>query len=320
MNSKIINIIGLGYIGLPTAALLAKKKFQVNGIDIEKKIIKKINNGKVHISEPGLGSLVYKAVKKGNLKAFNKVVNGDIFIICVPTPIYLGKKPKSNIKYVLNAGRDIAPYIKPGDYVILESTSPVGTTEKLSKVLEEGGVDIKKIFIAYCPERVLPGNILNELVQNNRIVGGLSVEATKKIANFYRTFVKGKVYETNAKTAEMAKLVENSFRDVNIAFANELSLLCSNKKIDVRDVIALANKHPRVNVLKPGIGVGGHCIPVDPWFIVEGDKVNSKLIRTARSINDKKTKHVFNKIILAADKLKSKKKKKNYNRLFGFKL
>lgn len=310
MNSKIINVIGLGYIGLPTAALLASKNFHVNGIDIDKNIVRKINKGKAHINEPGLSSIVNKAVNKGNLKAFNKVVTGDIFIICVPTPIYLGKPPTPNVEHVLNAARNIAPLIKPGDYVILESTSPVGTTEKLSKVFKEGGVNIKKIFIAYCPERVLPGSILNELVQNDRIVGGLNAEGTKKIANFYRSFIKGKVHETNAKTAEMTKLVENSFRDVNIAFANELSLLCSNKKINVSDVISLANKHPRVNILTPGIGVGGHCIAVDPWFLVACDKSNSNLIRIGRHINDKKTKWVINKIRLAAKILENKKKRK----------
>ena len=308
-NSKIINIIGLGYIGLPTAALLASKNFLVNGIDIKKDIVEKINKGKIHINEPGLSSLVNKAIYKKNLKVFDKVIPGDIFIICVPTPIYFGKNPKPNVEYVLNAARSISSQVKPGDCIILESTSPVGTTEKFSKVLKEEGVDIKKIFIAYCPERVLPGNILNELVQNDRIVGGMSAEGTKKIANFYRSFVKGKVYETDAKTAEMTKLVENSFRDVNIAFANELSVLCANKKINVSDVITLANKHPRVNILKPGIGVGGHCIAVDPWFIVAEDKSNSNLIRIGRKINDNKTKWVINKIRSAAKILKIKKRK-----------
>jgi UDP-N-acetyl-D-mannosaminuronic acid dehydrogenase len=311
MNSKIINVIGLGYIGLPTAALLASKNFHVNGIDIDESIVEKLNKGKVHINEPGLSSIVNKVVYKGKLKAFTKVIPGDIFIICVPTPINLNKNPKPNIDYVLKAARSIAHHLKPGDYIILESTSPVGTTEKLSKVLKKEGVDIKKIFIAYCPERVLPGNIFRELVQNDRIVGGLTPEGTKKISNFYRCFVKGKVHETNAKTAEMTKLVENSFRDVNIAFANELSVLCSNRKVNVSDVITLANKHPRVNILKPGIGVGGHCIAVDPWFIVASDKYNSNLIRAGRNINDKKTKWVTNKIRLAANKLKIKKKKKN---------
>jgi UDP-N-acetyl-D-mannosaminuronic acid dehydrogenase len=309
MKSKTVNVIGLGYIGIPTAALLASKNFNVNGVDINPNIVKKINKGQIHINEPGLSQKVFQAYKKRKFKAYNNIPPGDVFIICVPTPVKFKKKKIPNIGHVLSATRKIASQIKPGDYVILESTSPVGTTKKISNVLKKEGVDINKIFIAYCPERVLPGKILKEIVENDRIVGGLSSEATKKIANFYRSFVKGKVYETNAKTAEMTKLVENSFRDVNIAFANELSVLCRNKEINVSDVIALANKHPRVNILSPGIGVGGHCIAVDPWFIIAGDKSNSKLIHTARNVNDKKTQLVLKKIKSAAKALNKNKEK-----------
>jgi UDP-N-acetyl-D-mannosaminuronic acid dehydrogenase len=310
MKKKIIiNIIGLGYIGLPTAALLASKNFYVNGIDVDRKIIENINAGKIHIYEPGLERLVNRAIFKGNLKVFNKTVPGDIFILCVPTPIKSGANPKADIDYILKATRNIARHLKPGNCLILESTSPVGTTEKISKMLKEKGVDIKKIYIAYCPERVMPGNILKELVENDRIVGGLNHQATIKISNFYRSFVKGNVHETNSTTAEMTKLVENSFRDVNIAFANELSRICENKNINVSDVIFLANKHPRVNILKPGIGVGGHCIPVDPWFIIASNKLNSNLIRAARNINDQKTKWIINKIKKVAKKLNKNKKK-----------
>jgi UDP-N-acetyl-D-mannosaminuronic acid dehydrogenase len=222
-------------------------------------------------------------------------------MICVPTPFHEGGDiPQPNIDYVLAATANVAPLVKAGDLVILESTSPVGTTEQMQSVLKAAGVDVSAIHIAYCPERVLPGKIMSELVENDRVVGGLTPEATKAVAEFYRNFVHGEVLETEAKTAEMCKLTENSFRDVNIAFANELSLLCANEGINVWNLIQLANRHPRVNILQPGTGVGGHCIAVDPWFIVARDQENARLIRTAREVNNHKTNWVIEKIKLAA--------------------
>jgi UDP-N-acetyl-D-mannosaminuronic acid dehydrogenase len=308
---KKINVIGLGYIGLPTAALLSSKGYSVSGTDTNSYIVNTINKGKTHINEIGLNKLVKNAVKKGKLKAFNEVKPSDVFIICVPTPFNKSKKiPTPNLEYILQASRNIAPVLKPGNYVILESTSPVGTTKKVRNILADNGVLVEKIHIAYCPERVLPGKILNELIENDRIVGGLTPLTTKKISNFYRTFVSGKVHETDTQTAEMCKLVENSFRDVNIAFANELSVICDQEGINVRNVISLSNHHPRINILEPSTGVGGHCIAVDPWFIVSRDPINSRLIRTAREVNNDKVKWVINKIKLAAAKKNKKKDKR----------
>lgn len=301
MKTKTISVIGLGYIGLPTAALLASKDYRVFGTDINDHVVEKINKGKIHIVEPELDIFVRSAVAKGTLQAFSKPQAADIYIICVPTPLYISEvTPKPNIDYILKATRDIAPLVKAGDLVILESTSPVGTTNQMKNVLYDAGVDVEAIYIAYCPERVLPGNIMRELVQNDRIIGGLTPAATEIVAKFYRSFVSGEVLHTNAKTAEMCKLAENSFRDVNIAFANELSLICEKENINVWSLIQLANRHPRLNILKPGVGVGGHCIAVDPWFIVARDEENSRLIRTAREVNNYKTKSVIKKIKLAA--------------------
>jgi UDP-N-acetyl-D-mannosaminuronic acid dehydrogenase len=297
MNNKKICIIGLGYIGLPTAAFLASKGYYVNGVDIDTSIIKTVNDGKIHIVENGLESLVKSAVSKNKLKANSKPEISDIYIICVPTPFHKGGAiPDPNIDIVLEATRSIAQLLKPNDTVILESTSPVGTTEKVASELEKCGVDISNINIAYCPERVLPGNILLELESNDRIVGGINERSTKAASKFYRSIVSGNVLETTAKTAEMCKLTENSFRDVNIAFANELSVLCQNDNIDVWELISLANHHPRVNILQPGVGVGGHCIAVDPWFIVSRHKHLSKIIKTAREVNLFKTEWVEKEI------------------------
>jgi UDP-N-acetyl-D-mannosaminuronic acid dehydrogenase len=225
---------------------------------------------------------------------------GDVYMICVPTPFHEGAGiPQPNIDYVLAATRNISSFVKPGDLVILESTSPVGTTEKMAAVLKDAGVDVSKIHMAYCPERVLPGKIMTELVENDRVVGGLTPAATQAVSAFYRIFVSGAVLETDAKTAEMCKLAENSFRDVNIAFANELSILCAKSGIDVWNLIALANRHPRVNILQPGAGVGGHCIAVDPWFIVAGDPENARIIRTAREVNNFKTEWAVDQIKIA---------------------
>ena len=307
---KKINVIGLGYIGLPTAALLSSKGYSVSGTDTNKYIVNTINKGKTHINEIGLNKLVKNVVKKGKLKAFNEVKPSDVFIICVPTPFNQTKKiPSPNLKYILQAAQNIATVLKPGNYVIIESTSPVGTTKKVRDILADNGVLVEKIHIAYCPERVLPGKILNELIENDRIVGGLTSLTTKKISNFYRTFVRGRVHETDTQTAEMCKLVENSFRDVNIAFANELSIICDKDGINVRDVISLSNHHPRINILEPSTGVGGHCIAVDPWFIVSRDPINSRLIRTAREVNNDKVKWVINKIKISAAKKKGKRTK-----------
>lgn len=299
-TQKSICVVGLGYIGLPSSALLANRGYHVHGVDVSQDVVDTINDGKIHIVEPDLDSFVHSAVHSGHLKADIEPVPSDIFILAVPTPFMDDHVP--DISYVLAATRAIIPVVKPGDLVILESTSPVGTTEKLRDELKKGGVDTESIHIAHCPERVLPGHIMRELVENDRIVGGISEEAGKKVADFYRTFVTGEVLITDARTAEMAKLTENSFRDVNIAFANELSLLCDRFKIDVWELIRLANRHPRVNILQPGTGVGGHCIAVDPWFIVHEAEGDARLIETGRKVNLRKTEWVVEKIVEVAEK------------------
>jgi UDP-N-acetyl-D-mannosaminuronic acid dehydrogenase len=301
MTTKTVSVIGLGYIGLPTAALLASQGYRVVGMDVSEHAVTTINQGKIHIIEPDLDAFVRSAVAAGRLQAFTEPQPGDVYMICVPTPFHEGgATPQPNIDYVLTATRSIALLVKAGDLVILESTSPVGTTEQVQAVLRDAGVDVENIHLAYCPERVLPGKIMTELLENDRIVGGLTTAATAAVAEFYRAFVGGQVLETDARTAEMCKLTENSFRDVNIAFANELSLICDKEGINVWDLIRLANRHPRVNILQPGTGVGGHCIAVDPWFIVARDEVNARLIRTAREVNNHKTEWVIAKIKLAA--------------------
>jgi len=298
--NKTVCVIGLGYIGLPTAALLACNGYDVVGVDLNRYAVETINKGQIHIFEPDLDAYVRSAVAAGKFKAFTEPQAADIFIICVPTPFHEGEGiPQPNIDYVLAATGSIASFVKPGNLVILESTSPVGTTEKMSAVLKESGVDTSEISIAYCPERVLPGKIMTELVENDRVVGGLTTEATQLVANFYKTFVRGEVLETNSRTAEMCKLTENSFRDVNIAFANELSMICAKEGINVWSLIQLANRHPRVNILQPGAGVGGHCIAVDPWFIVARDPENARLIRSAREVNNAKTAWAIDQIKIA---------------------
>ncbi|MBG9854589.1 UDP-N-acetyl-D-mannosamine dehydrogenase [Bacillus wiedmannii] len=312
MNEKVC-VVGLGYIGLPTASLLATKGFQVYGVDVNESAVEMINSGKVHIYEPDLDIMVKAAVQSGNLKAGIVPETSDIFILAVPTPFKDDHKP--DLTYVEQATKTIAPYIKPGDLIILESTSPVGTTEKVTEwileeredltVTEEINSNKGVFFVAHCPERVLPGHILRELVENDRIIGGINQKSTKKTVDFYKKFVKGKILETNARTAEMAKLTENSFRDVNIAFANELSMICDELHINVWELINLANRHPRVNILQPGPGVGGHCIAVDPWFIVDAVPEQAKLIHAARKVNDYKPGYVVDKIREKADKFKN---------------
>ena len=297
-QNKKICVIGLGYIGLPTAALLANRGYDVHGVDVVKSTVDTINQGKIHIVEPELDTFVKSAVNSGKLKASLIPTQADVFIIAVPTPFHSGYVP--NVDYVVSATKSIAPYIQERNIVILESTSPVGTTELVEKTLKEENIDTSKLYIAHCPERVLPGKIMKELVENDRIVGGLTPEATAKTVEFYNTFVSGEVLSTDARTAEMAKLTENSFRDTNIAFANELLMLCDKFDINVWELISLANRHPRVNILQPGAGVGGHCIAVDPWFIVHAGGETAKMIRTAREINTYKTEWVIEKIKNAA--------------------
>jgi UDP-N-acetyl-D-mannosaminuronic acid dehydrogenase len=291
--------------------LLASSGYQVIGVDLNQHAVNTINQGKIHIVEPDLDAFVRSAVTAGRLRAYSKPELADIYMICVPTPFHEGEGiPQPNLDYVLAATRSVAGLIKDGDQIILESTSPVGTTELMAKELAEAGVNVANVHIAYCPERVLPGKIMHELIENDRVVGGLTVEATQVVAEFYRSFVRGAVLETDARTAEMCKLTENSFRDVNIAFANELSLICAKEGINVWNLIQLANRHPRVNILQPGAGVGGHCIAVDPWFIVARDPDNSRIIRTAREVNNYKTTWAIDQIKIAVADASAKSGKK----------
>ncbi|HEX7819357.1 MAG TPA: UDP-N-acetyl-D-mannosamine dehydrogenase [Sphingobium sp.] len=299
-----VAVIGLGYIGLPTAALIARSGMTVQGVDVSPHVVETVNSGRIHIEEVDLDGLVQGVVSRGLLRASLTVEEADVFVIAVPTPVSEDHAP--DISYILAAARTIAPVLRPGNVVILESTSPVGTTEAMRDELQKMRPDIRmpglpgsnalggaEIAIAYCPERVLPGRILIELVNNDRCIGGITPRCARKALGFYRQFVRGECITTTARSAEMVKLVENSYRDVNIAFANELSVIADGMGIDVWDVIRLANRHPRVNILQPGPGVGGHCIAVDPWFIVHGDPVNSRIIRTAREVNEAKTDYVI---------------------------
>ncbi len=309
-----ICVMGLGYIGLPTASLLATKGFNVTGIDVSKQVVDTINRGEIHIVEPDLDILVKSAVNSGNLSASLDPIEADVFIIAVPTPFkdggpdhISGKKP--DLSYIEAATKKIAPFVKPGNLVILESTSPVGTTDEVvGEILKNEGHNIgEDVYIAHCPERVLPGRILIELVENDRVVGGINEASTSVTVEFYERFVRGSVLPTTAKTAEMVKLTENSSRDVQIAFANELSMICETEGINAWEVISLANRHPRVNILNPGPGVGGHCIAVDPWFIVDRSPEFSKLIHTAREVNDSKPAWVIERVKRCADKFKDPK-------------
>ncbi len=298
-------VVGLGYIGLPTATLLASRGIRVVGVDVNPSIVETINSGRIHIAEPDLDLKVRRAVQSRLLTAKTRPEAADIFIIAVPTPLAFDKRPI--VEHVFAAADALAPYLQRDGLVILESTSPVGTTEQLCKRLAARRPDLAfplesatgrqaDIAVAYCPERVLPGKILKELVENDRCIGGMSEACTTKARRFYESFVRGTCIETSARTAEMVKLTENAFRDLNIAFANELSMICEQLDVNVWDLIALANRHPRVQILQPGPGVGGHCIAVDPWFIVDAAPDRARLIRTAREVNDEKTNYVLDKI------------------------
>lgn len=298
-------IIGLGYIGLPTAAVAAKHGCDVLGVDVNQHAVDVINQGSIHIVENGLEAVVRDAVEAKRLRASTVPAEADVFILAVPTPMTDDKKPQ--LSYVEAASRSIAPFVQAGNLIILESTSPVGTTEKVASWIKEERGQVDDLHFVHCPERVLPGKILEELENNDRIIGGLTPEATKKAIAFYRQFVRGECLATTARLAEMSKLTENAFRDVNIAFANELSLICDEKDIDVWELIRLANHHPRVNILNPGPGVGGHCIAVDPWFIVDSAPKTAKLIKAAREVNCCKPGWVVDQVEKMAAQIKSPK-------------
>ena len=306
MQFETISIVGLGYIGLPTAAVFASRKKHVIGIDVNEKTVETINRGEIHIVEPDLDMVVHAAVTEGYLRAATKPEPADAFLIAVPTPFKGDHEP--DLSYIESASKAIAPVLKKGDLVILESTSPVGATEQMANWLAEARPDLSfpqscgedsDIRIAHCPERVLPGHVLRELVQNDRVIGGMTAKCSAAASTLYKLFVEGECVITNARTAEMCKLTENSFRDVNIAFANELSVICDMLDVNVWELIQLANRHPRVNILQPGPGVGGHCIAVDPWFIVSKTPEQARMIRTAREVNDSKPEWVIEKVKLA---------------------
>jgi UDP-N-acetyl-D-mannosaminuronic acid dehydrogenase len=303
MKFKAVSVIGLGYIGLPTAAVFASRKIQVIGVDVSPSAVETINRGGVHIVEPDLDMLVHAAVTEGYLRAVTTPEPADAFLIAVPTPFKDGHQP--DLSYIEAASRSIAPVLKKGDLVILESTSPVGATESMAAWLAQERPDLSfpqqvgedsDIRIAHCPERVLPGHVLRELVQNDRVIGGMTGKCAERAVQLYKAFVEGDCITTDVRTAELCKLTENSFRDVNIAFANELSVICDTLGVDVWELIRLANRHPRVDILQPGPGVGGHCIAVDPWFIVSQAPQEARLIRTAREVNDSKPQWVCNKV------------------------
>jgi len=317
MSFETISVIGLGYIGLPTAAMFASRKKKVIGVDVNQHAVDTINRGEIHIVEPDLDMIVHAAVNEGYLKATLTPEPADAFLIAVPTPFKESNSeiPEPDLKYIEAAANAIAPVLKKGDLVILESTSPVGATEQMSEWLADIRGDLSfpqdsgdeaDVNVAHCPERVLPGHVVRELVENDRVIGGMSTKCSERSVELYKTFVKGECVITNARTAEMAKLTENSCRDVQIAFANELSIICDKLDINVWELISLANRHPRINILQPGPGVGGHCIAVDPWFIVSKTPEEAQIIHTARKINDEKPDWVINKVKIAiADFLQS---------------
>jgi UDP-N-acetyl-D-mannosaminuronic acid dehydrogenase len=307
-----ICVLGLGYIGLPTSSIFATHGKRVLGVDVLPAVVDIINRGEIHIEEPELGVLVKAAVQSGNLRAATAPQPADTYILAVPTPFTLAadNSKKPDLAYVESAARSLAPVVEPGNLVILESTSPVGTTENVKAWLAdelqklERDVSADSLFFAHCPERILPGQMLKELVSNDRIAGGLTPAAAERAKTLYQTFCPAEIFTTDARTAEMAKLTENAFRDVNIAFANELSLICERIGVDVWELIRLANRHPRVKILQPGPGVGGHCIAVDPWFIVDAAPEQARVIRAAREVNDGKPLHVVAKVKAAAEQVR----------------
>lgn len=311
MSFETVSVVGLGYIGLPTAAMFASRKKKVVGVDVNQHAVDTINQGKIHIVEPELDMIVNAAVKEGYLKAVTTPEVADAFLIAVPTPFLPcknGEVPAPDLSYIEAASKAIAPVLKKGDLVILESTSPVGATEQMADWLSQARADLTfpqthgenaDINIAHCPERVLPGHVVRELVENDRVIGGITPKCSQRSVELYQTFVQGECVITDARTAEMAKLTENSSRDVQIAFANELSVICDKLDINVWELIALANRHPRVNILQPGPGVGGHCIAVDPWFIVSKTPAEAQIIHTARKVNDSKPGWVVGKTKMA---------------------
>ncbi len=304
MDRYDVCVMGLGYIGLPTASLLATKGMRVRGVDVRPEIVERIRKGRFDVKEPDLDVLVRSAVQSGNLEPSLEPAAASIYVIAVPTPFREGYAP--DLSYVEAATASIIPLVQPGDLIVLESTSPVGTTEAIAAQVAAARPELRgQILVAHSPERVLPGQILQELVGNDRVVGGIDPASTKAAAAFYRRFVRGEVMETTARTAEMTKLVENSYRDVNIAFANELSMICHNLGIPVRELIRFANQHPRVNILQPGPGVGGHCLAVDPWFIVWSDPEQARLIRTSREVNEHKAEWVLARVIEKAERFKA---------------
>jgi UDP-N-acetyl-D-mannosaminuronic acid dehydrogenase len=303
-----ICVIGLGYIGLPTASIFATKGKKVLGVDVVQQVVDTINDGRIHIEEPDLDILVRAAVQSGNLSASTRPQSASTFIVAVPTPFHhTDSETLPDLSYVESATRSIASVVKPGDLIILESTSPVGTTEKMRDWLVEelaGKYSEDDFHFAHCPERILPGQMLKELVSNDRIAGGLTAEAAERAKELYEVFCSAEIFTTDARTAELAKLTENSYRDVNIAFANELSMICDSLQIDVWELIRLANRHPRVKILQPGPGVGGHCIAVDPWFIVSACPDKAKLIKAARQVNDSKPNHVIQQVRERAERFR----------------
>ncbi|NYR12049.1 UDP-N-acetyl-D-mannosamine dehydrogenase [Pseudoalteromonas sp. MIP2626] len=314
MSFNTISVVGLGYIGLPTAAMFASRKKKVIGVDVNQHAVDTINRGEIHIVEPDLDMIVHAAVTEGHLKATTVPEPADAFLIAVPTPFKNNDSeiPEPDLSYIKKASEAIAPVLKRGDLVILESTSPVGATEQMAVWLAAARPDLTfpgpessytdtniDVNIAHCPERVLPGHVVRELVENDRVIGGMTAKCSAQAVELYKIFVQGECVITNARTAEMAKLTENSCRDVQIAFANELSIICDRLDIDVWELISLANRHPRINILQPGPGVGGHCIAVDPWFIVSKTPEQAQIIHTARKVNDAKPQWVINKVKLA---------------------
>ena len=307
-----VTMVGLGYIGLPTAAVMASRGLQVIGLDVDQRAVDTINSGGVHIVEPDLDIVVRSVVTTGNLRATTVAEPSDAFLIAVPTP-FKGENHTPDLSYIEAAALAIAPVLERGNLIVLESTSPVGSTEKLSAWLAEArpdltfphqGAEHADIQLAYCPERVLPGYVLQELVNNDRIIGGMSERCSERATMLYKTFVKGDCLPTTARTAELCKLTENAYRDVNIAFANEMSLVCDELEVNVWDLIELSNRHPRVNILQPGPGVGGHCIAVDPWFIVDSAPQSARLIKTARLVNDDKPLYVVQRVLNKAERFK----------------